>query len=202
MASATDSSWKSRRLDIHRTAPPMAAITARESMPLASNRLPLTTQARVKKPSMPTRTYATDVYLTCPCPECEGREVRITLRKFRNLSPLPRQPATKPCISSCREAMTRPGSKAKSPPTSGQTPAGPEIPRIGAESRAARIDLAGGVIAPRRGPQRSENTRRRGGRRRHLIPEGDWAATLSKRSRRRSASEDRSAARAECRRRR
>jgi hypothetical protein len=61
----------------------MAAITARESMPLASNRLPLTTQARVKEPSMPTRTYATDVYLTCPCPECEGREVRITLRKFR-----------------------------------------------------------------------------------------------------------------------
>ena len=56
---------------------------------LASNRLPLTTQARAKEPSMPTRTYATDVYLTCPCPECEGREVRITLRKFCNLSPHP-----------------------------------------------------------------------------------------------------------------
>jgi hypothetical protein len=38
---------------------------------------------------MPARTYATDVYLTCPCRECEGREVRITLRKFRNLSRLP-----------------------------------------------------------------------------------------------------------------
>jgi hypothetical protein len=38
---------------------------------------------------MPARTYATDVYLTCPCPECAGREVRITLRKFRNLSRLP-----------------------------------------------------------------------------------------------------------------
>jgi hypothetical protein len=38
---------------------------------------------------MPARTYATDVYLTCPCPECEGREVRITLRKFRNFSRLP-----------------------------------------------------------------------------------------------------------------
>jgi hypothetical protein len=38
---------------------------------------------------MPARTYATDVYLRCPCPECEGREVRITLRKFRNLSRLP-----------------------------------------------------------------------------------------------------------------
>jgi hypothetical protein len=35
---------------------------------------------------MPARTYATDVYLTCPCSECEGRGVRITLRKFRNLS--------------------------------------------------------------------------------------------------------------------
>jgi hypothetical protein len=38
---------------------------------------------------MPARTYATDVYLTCPCSECEGRQVRITLRKFRNLSRLP-----------------------------------------------------------------------------------------------------------------
>ena len=38
---------------------------------------------------MPARTYATDVYLRCPCSECEGREVRITLRKFRNLSRLP-----------------------------------------------------------------------------------------------------------------
>jgi hypothetical protein len=38
---------------------------------------------------MPARRYATDVYLTCPCSECEGREVRITLRKFRNLSRLP-----------------------------------------------------------------------------------------------------------------
>jgi hypothetical protein len=38
---------------------------------------------------MPARTYATNVSLSCPCPECEGREVRITLRKFRNLSRLP-----------------------------------------------------------------------------------------------------------------
>jgi hypothetical protein len=38
---------------------------------------------------MPARSYATDVYLTCPCPKCEGREVRITLRKFRNLLRLP-----------------------------------------------------------------------------------------------------------------
>jgi hypothetical protein len=35
------------------------------------------------------RTYSTDVNLACPCPECGGREVRITLRKFRNLSRLP-----------------------------------------------------------------------------------------------------------------
>ena len=38
---------------------------------------------------MPARTSSTDIYLTCPCAECEGREVRITLRKFRNLSRLP-----------------------------------------------------------------------------------------------------------------
>ena len=38
---------------------------------------------------MAARTYATDVYLTCPCWECEGREVRITSRKFGNLSRLP-----------------------------------------------------------------------------------------------------------------
>lgn len=25
---------------------------------------------------MPARTSSTDVYLTCPCPDCEGREVR------------------------------------------------------------------------------------------------------------------------------
>lgn len=38
---------------------------------------------------MPARTYVTDVCLTCTCSECEGREVRITLRKSRNLSRLP-----------------------------------------------------------------------------------------------------------------
>ena len=38
---------------------------------------------------MAARTYSTDVYLTCPCPDCEGHEVRITLRKFRSLSRLP-----------------------------------------------------------------------------------------------------------------
>ena len=38
---------------------------------------------------MPARTYSTDVYLTCPCPDCEGRKIRITLRKFRSLSRLP-----------------------------------------------------------------------------------------------------------------
>jgi len=38
---------------------------------------------------MPARTYSTDGYLTCPCSECEGREVRITLRKFQKLSRLP-----------------------------------------------------------------------------------------------------------------
>ena len=38
---------------------------------------------------MPARTYTTDVYLACPRPEWKGREVRITSRKFRNLSRLP-----------------------------------------------------------------------------------------------------------------
>jgi hypothetical protein len=38
---------------------------------------------------MPARTYSTDVYLTCPCADCEGREVRSILRKLRSLSRLP-----------------------------------------------------------------------------------------------------------------
>jgi hypothetical protein len=44
---------------------------------------------------MPARTYSTHVYLTCPCPECEGREVHIALRKCRSLSWLPSQPASR-----------------------------------------------------------------------------------------------------------
>jgi hypothetical protein len=76
---------------------------------------------------MPTGTYATDLYLPVP-----ARSVKAARSASRCASSAishgsPRQPATKPSISSCREAMTRPGSKAKSPPTSGQTPAGPEI---------------------------------------------------------------------------
>jgi hypothetical protein len=38
---------------------------------------------------MPARTYSTDVYLTCPCADCEGREVRSMLRKLRSVSRLP-----------------------------------------------------------------------------------------------------------------
>jgi hypothetical protein len=38
---------------------------------------------------MPAGIYSTDVYLTCPCPYCEGGKVRITLRKFRSVSRLP-----------------------------------------------------------------------------------------------------------------
>jgi hypothetical protein len=37
---------------------------------------------------MPARTYSTDVYLSCPCAECEGRKVRITLRSSGSLSRL------------------------------------------------------------------------------------------------------------------
>ena len=32
---------------------------------------------------MPARTYSTDVNLSCPCADCEGRKVRITSAKFR-----------------------------------------------------------------------------------------------------------------------
>jgi hypothetical protein len=64
---------------------------------------------------MPARTHSTDVYLTCPCSEFEGRQVRITLRSSKTYHGSPRQPATKPCTSSCREAITKPTSKAKWP---------------------------------------------------------------------------------------
>ena len=30
-----------------------------------------------------------DVYLACRCPECGGREVRITLRRYRSICRLP-----------------------------------------------------------------------------------------------------------------
>jgi hypothetical protein len=46
---------------------------------------------------MSTRTYSTDVYLTCPCLDCEGRKVRITLRNFRSLSRLP-SPASEQAV--------------------------------------------------------------------------------------------------------
>jgi len=55
---------------------------------------------------MPARTYSTDVCLTCPCPGCEGRSVRITLRKFRSLSRLTSQSVSRSCTSSCRDATT------------------------------------------------------------------------------------------------
>ncbi len=32
-----------------------------------------------------TRQYSTDVYISCPCPSCQGAEVRITARRYRNL---------------------------------------------------------------------------------------------------------------------
>ena len=38
---------------------------------------------------MATRHYSTDVCLACPCPECGGREVRITLRRYRYICRLP-----------------------------------------------------------------------------------------------------------------
>jgi hypothetical protein len=58
---------------------------------------------------MPARTYATDVYLTCPCTECEGREVRISCGSSAISHGSPLQPAIKPYTSSYRKAKTRRG---------------------------------------------------------------------------------------------
>jgi hypothetical protein len=48
---------------------------------------------------MPATTYSTDVNLTCPCADCEGRKVRITLRKFRSLSRSP--------LASCEQVVNQ-----------------------------------------------------------------------------------------------
>ena len=54
-----------------------------------------------------------------------------------------RQPASKSCTSSCREAITRPGSKARGP-TSGQHRPGLRSPLIARRNHVhERIDLAG-----------------------------------------------------------
>ena len=55
---------------------------------------------------MSARTYSTNVYLTCPCPDCEGRKVRITLRKSEVSHGSPRQPVSKSCTSWCPDATT------------------------------------------------------------------------------------------------
>ena len=96
---------------------------------------------------MPTRTYSTDVYLTCPCAGCEGREVRITLRKFRSLSRLPSPAASKSCTGWCPEVTTG-NSKAKPGSSNRSANTQPErrLRMIEAESRARRIDLADGAI--------------------------------------------------------
>jgi hypothetical protein len=62
---------------------------------------------------MPARTYATDVYLTCPARSVKDARSasRCGSSAISHGSPL--QPATKPCTSSCREAMTRSGSEAR-----------------------------------------------------------------------------------------
>jgi hypothetical protein len=72
---------------------------------------------------MPARTFSTDVYLTCPCPDCEGRNVRITLRKFRESLTTPlailrasRAPAV---VRRRRAEIARPNQVA---PTDRQTP--------------------------------------------------------------------------------
>ena len=96
---------------------------------------------------MPARTYSTDVYLTCPCPGCEGRKVRITLRKFRSLSRLP-LPFCEQVVHQLASDATTGNSKAKpgSSNRSANTRPEPRLPMIEPESRARRIDLADGAI--------------------------------------------------------
>jgi hypothetical protein len=55
---------------------------------------------------VPARTYSTDVYPTCPCADCEGRKVRITLRSFRSLSRLPSPACEQVCTSWWPDATT------------------------------------------------------------------------------------------------
>jgi hypothetical protein len=95
---------------------------------------------------MPARTYSSDVCLTCPCPDCEGREVRITLRKFRSLSRLPSPHASKSCTSSCRDATTG-NSKAKpgSPNRSANTQPAHRLLMISADSAGPRWAVSTGV---------------------------------------------------------
>lgn len=84
---------------------------------------------------MSARTYSTDIYLTCPCRDCEGRKVRITLRRSGVSHGSPRQPVTKSCTSWCRDAtsvIVRPSQVA---PTDRQSP-GAWLPMIEAEARA------------------------------------------------------------------
>jgi hypothetical protein len=64
---------------------------------------------------MPARTHSSDVYLTCPCSECEGRVVRITLRKFRNLSRLPSPARDQAVHQLVSGGGNKPGSQAKWP---------------------------------------------------------------------------------------
>ena len=96
---------------------------------------------------MPARTHSTDVYLTCPCPDYEGRKVRITLGKFRSLSRLP-SPAYEQVVQQLvsgrdnRKQQGQPGSSNRSANTLPE----PRLPMIEAESRARRIDLADDAI--------------------------------------------------------
>jgi hypothetical protein len=75
---------------------------------------------------MSARTYSTDVCLTCPCPDCEGRKVRITLRKFRVSQGSPRQLASKSCTSWSPDATTG-NSKAKEVAPTDRQNAQPEL---------------------------------------------------------------------------
>jgi hypothetical protein len=116
---------------------------------------------------MPARTYSTDVCLTCPCPDCEGRKVRITLRNSAVSHGPRRQPVSKSCTSWRPDATTG-NSKVK--PSSPQ-PIG-KAPRASAAndqsvSGCEKYRPADGVIeSAGRWANRRANWRPRGGIRR------------------------------------
>jgi hypothetical protein len=102
------------------------------------------------------RTCVTDVCLTCPHSECEGRRSASHCASSATSHGCPRQPATKPCTRSHPEAITTPGRNAKWP-RSGQTPAGLRSHRpvvLCPEVSTARAEDPG--------PPRARHGRRRG----------------------------------------
>jgi hypothetical protein len=92
---------------------------------------------------MPARTYSTEVYLTCLCPDCEGRKVGITLRKFRSLSRLP-SPACEQVVPELVSGRDRCPSKSRASQDHIVAGVVPDIPPANTE-RAGRGREAGAL---------------------------------------------------------